>query len=197
MTKRVLSGLLVIVLVWGLVAAASVSAGPPYDRFRALMVEVTALVKGTLIVNGATTLNDATTINGPLSVVGDATALGGPLTVDGVSILTGAVAANSGEMLQGFLVLTPTTSITVTQGMTITPTGTYQPLTAAGAVSTSAIAAKDAGTMLRLINTSAQTITLTDTGTLKLTANWVGAQYDALVLMSDGVNWVEMARADN
>lgn len=83
--------------------------------------------------------------------------------------------------------------ITVTMNMTITPVGTFQPLAAAGAVSTANIAAGTAGQWLILYNDGAQTITFTDTGTLSLAGNIALTADDILQLISDGTNWVQAA----
>ena len=55
----------------------------------------------------------------------------------------------------------------MTQAGTLTPTGSYQPITAGGSISFGDITAGEAGDLLVLINTSSNTITITDTGTLK------------------------------
>ncbi len=89
-------------------------------------------------------------------------------------------------------------SLTIVNDTTITPTGSYQPITAAGAVGTSSITAMSAGYVLTLVNTGSNTITFTDTGTLKLSGNAALGQYDALKLMSDGTNWIQVApESDN
>jgi len=41
------------------------------------------------------------------------------------------------------------------------------------------------------------TITLTDTGTLKLGGNAALGQYDSITLLSDGTNWIQVSKADN
>lgn len=97
----------------------------------------------------------------------------------------------------GDLRMTKQTALTVTNGGTITPTGSYQPLTAAGAVGTDAIATGTAGDLLVLVNAGSNTITLTDTGTLKLSGDAALGQYDSITLIADGTNWIEVAQADN
>ena len=44
---------------------------------------------------------------------------------------------------------------------------------------------------------NAQTVTLTDTGTLKLAGNAVLSTTDSLTMISDGGNLIEIARSDN
>src|SRR5882672_4134775 len=38
---------------------------------------------------------------------------------------------------------------------------------------------------------------IADTGIQKLSATWSPGQYDTLELMSDGTNWIELARSNN
>lgn len=96
-----------------------------------------------------------------------------------------------------FLRLSPNTPIAVTQGMTITPRGSYQPLQAGSAVSTGAIMPGNAGDVLYLVNVSTGTITISDTGKLKLGGTRALGQFDSLTLISDGDNWIEQSFANN
>lgn len=96
-----------------------------------------------------------------------------------------------------FLRIAPATSITVTTDAIITPLGSYQPLSSAGTVQTASIATGTAGDLLTLVNNTNTTITLTDTGTLKLGGNRALGQYDTITLISDGTNWVERSFANN
>jgi hypothetical protein len=93
--------------------------------------------------------------------------------------------------------VTGQTTLTVTQGGTITATGTYQPLTAAGAVSTGSIAAGTAGDLLVLTNIGSNAIVISDTGTVMLNTDRTLGQYDTMVLLSDGTNWLELSYNDN
>jgi hypothetical protein len=113
------------------------------------------------------------------------------LTVNTTSTLTGDVT------MGGNLLLTSQAAATITNGATLTPSGSYQPITAAGTVGFGAISAGTAGNLLYLVNTANQTITITDTGTLKLAGNAVLGQFDSLTLLSDGTNWIQVSKADN
>lgn len=93
------------------------------------------------------------------------------------------------------LKLTPQSANTVT-GAGITPTGSFQVLTAAGAVG-SGITAGAAGDVLLLVNSANQTITITDTGIIKASGNIALGQYDTAILVSDGTNWYLVGESDN
>jgi hypothetical protein len=129
----------------------------------------------------------------------------GTLSVTGASTFTGAVTTSATLSAGTFMVLTPGTAITVTNGTPFTPTASAQPIQAAGtvtptlSVTNSAGAAYAAGTMLRVINVSNQTINLADSGNVKLSTAWAGGQYDTLTLLFDGTTstWIEIARSDN
>ena len=100
-------------------------------------------------------------------------------------------------VIGGLYKLTAATAISVTTDATITPTGSYQPLESAGNVQTSSIAVLAAGTVVHFVNTANTTITFTDTGTLKLSGNAALGQYDSLILLSDGTNWIEVSETNN
>jgi hypothetical protein len=125
------------------------------------------------------------------------------LTVTTTSALTGNVTTGADltvgddATVTGDLVLAPATAVTVTNGMTLSPAAAYQPLTAAGAVGFGAITIGSAGSVLTLVNTANQTITITDTGTLKLSGNLALGQYDSVTLVSDGTNWIQLATSNN
>lgn len=124
------------------------------------------------------------------------------LAQSGVSNFTNVVA--SGYVQSGTYVrvgtferLVPGTTVVVTTDGTITPVASYQPLSSSGNVQTASIAAGTAGDVLYMINTSNTTITISDTGTLKLGGNRALGQYDTLTLISDGTNWVERSYTNN
>lgn len=120
----------------------------------------------------------------------------GGLTVTGPSAL--ADTALTGDMsLTGDLDLTAQTAITVTNGATLTPLGAYQPLRSSGNVGFGAIATGSAGQLLVLTNQTNTTITITDTGTLKLGGNVALGQNDSVTLISDATNWYQLATSNN
>lgn len=112
------------------------------------------------------------------------------LTVRGDLNVAGTVSA-------GLLKADAQPTLTVAMNGYITPTGTFQPISSAAAVGTSNLALASAGELLVLVNAGANTITLTDTGTLKLAGNAAIGTADSLTLISDGTAWVEMARSNN
>ena len=93
--------------------------------------------------------------------------------------------------------LTAQTSITVTNASTLSPTGTYQPVTASGTVTLTSITIDTQGTVLLVYNTSSGSVIVPDSGILKLGGARTLGQNDVLYLFSDGTNWVEIALGNN
>ena len=114
-----------------------------------------------------------------------------------VTIQAGGLTISDGDaVVADDLRITAQTAITVTNGNAFTPTGTYQPIQAAAEV-TPTITVGTAGDVVVLINTSANTINIADSGTAKLSAAAALGQYDSLTLWCDGTNWIEVSRSDN
>lgn len=88
---------------------------------------------------------------------------------------------------------------TVVNDYVINPTGTYTRLSSAGAVGTSGgtITVEPAGTLLILVNVGANTITITETGTLKSAGNIALGTLDSATLLSDGTNWYQIGASNN
>jgi 3D (Asp-Asp-Asp) domain-containing protein len=89
------------------------------------------------------------------------------------------------------------TAQTVTQNAQITPVGTFHRLTSAASVSTADIEILDAGTVVVLVNVGSNTITISDTGTLKLSGDIALGANDTVTLLSDGTNWIQLATSNN
>ena len=90
------------------------------------------------------------------------------------------------------------TAISVTNGATFTPTGSYQPITSAGTVTpTISTSGYTAGEWLVITNESATTVNFADSGTLMLNTARAMGQYDVLGLLFDGTNWLEQYFNDN
>lgn len=130
------------------------------------------------------------------------------VTQGGVTVQKGTVAVTEGvtaddvtvadDTATADLYLTKQSTQTITAGGTITPTGAYHQITATAARGTSSVAGVNAaGRVVTLVNVGSSTITLTDTGTLKLGGNAVLGQFDSLTLLSDGTNWIELSKSDN
>jgi hypothetical protein len=139
------------------------------------------MIAGNLQVNGASgvtapdvTTTDDVVVGDDLTVTDDAS-VGDDLTV--VSDLT----------------LSPTTTETIGFDEQIDPTGTYHRITSSAARGTDNIAIGTAGDVLILHNVGAQTITLTDTGTLLLSGNAALSANDMIWLISTGVAWVQIS----
>lgn len=92
------------------------------------------------------------------------------------------------------------TTQTLTADGTIAVANSYALLSAAGSIGTSNIGTcnlLNQGQLLILENVSNTTITITDTGTLKLSGNAALAQWDSAALVCDGTNWVQLYEQDN
>lgn len=111
----------------------------------------------------------------------------------------GDVTGFSSLRISNFYRAVPRAAITVTDNGTVNPTGSYQRLTAAGAVGTSGanITVKPAGTILILVNTGSNTITFTETGTLISAGNIALGAGDTATLLSDGTNYTQIAGSNN
>ena len=101
-----------------------------------------------------------------------------------------------------FLAPTEQTAVVVTEGSIITPTGTYQPITSAGAVTTSAtIAIADGvknGQLLVIVNENASdTIIVKNGANTHLSGDITLGNDDTLGLMWDGADWLELFTTDN
>lgn len=123
------------------------------------------------------------------------------LTVNTISTLTGDVTMGDDLIVTDNvnvdgLMLTPATLISLTNGATLTPASSFQPIGAPGTVYIT-LGVCPSGLVTTLENAIAQTINFTDTGTSKLTANFAMGQYDTLTLIGDGTNCFEIARANN
>lgn len=132
---------------------------------------------------------------GTLTVGGNAT-VGGTLATTGAS--TAASYASTGSMTAGtFIASTVAATQTVVADGAITAVGSVQPISAAGAVGTSNLTVLPNGTVLMLVNVGSNTITITDTGTNKLSADIALGAGDSLTVVSNGVNWYQLATANN
>jgi hypothetical protein len=148
-------------------------------------VEMRSLtVRNSMTIEGITAFQNATAFNGNVT-------LGGTATVDGDLSTGGDLQA------AGFIRPAANAPFVITNGATITPTGTFHAIGAAGNVAFGSIAAGSPGDLLILFNEDNVTITISDTGTLKLSGNLALGQFDSVTLLSDGTNWIQLATSNN
>jgi hypothetical protein len=187
-------------------------------RFRAILVEHNADIDGNLDVAGTSTLHDDLDMsgqpivnigasgtdfgtNGSLTTAAGVTVSSGGLTVTagGATISDGGLTLSDDDLVVADdLRITAQTGLTVTDSTAFTPTGTYQPIAAAGAVTpTIATGGASAGDVVTLINTSNQSVLIQDTGNQVLAGDLTLGQYDVLILWFDGTRWVEISRSNN
>jgi hypothetical protein len=121
----------------------------------------------------------------------------GNTSVAGTSTLTGAVTTGGALTVGTLLGATVATTQTVVADGTITPAGSVQPITAASAVGTSALTVLPNGTVVMLVNVGSNAVAITDTGTNKLSADIVLGTGDSLTVVSNGVNWYQLATSNN
>jgi len=88
-------------------------------------------------------------------------------------------------------------TVAVTQDSTITASSTVVQLTAADSVGTSSISTSAAGQLLIILGPASNTVTISDTGTLKLSGNHALSANDTLTLLGDGTNWNELSFVNN
>jgi hypothetical protein len=168
------------------------------------------MTDGSLINSkGAVTVTDGLAVTGPVAGVSavwsGSESVAGALSVSGATAMVDLLALGA-ITTEGYLkygtwlggaIPSAASAITVTTGGYITPTGTFCKLASGGTVFTDKLAAGTAGRWLVLWNSSATSVTITDTGTIMLTGDWAAGQYDSLMLFSDGTNWIELGRNDN
>lgn len=111
---------------------------------------------------------------------------------------TARVDGTDGQINTDFgLTISPRTYITATNGGVITPTGMYQPVAAAGDVTSTVSGCGDAGSILILINTSDTSIIISETATIVMGGNQTLGQYDSLTFWGDGTRCIQIAEMDN
>jgi hypothetical protein len=146
------------------------------------------MISGELQVNGA----DGITAT-DLTLTDDLT-IGDDVLVTGSLSVTGNSTLGEDVLVDNYQSFTKQTRVVVTDGSTITPLGTYTPISSTATTGTSAITAGErAGQLLILHNVGSSTITLTDTGTLHLTGNGTMTSDDSTMLIWDGSAWNQIA----
>jgi hypothetical protein len=150
-------------------------------------------IPGNVRIGGTVDVTNASGVTSTDFTSSDDMTAGDDLTVTDDTVLTDDLS------LGGDLMTSRQTTVTVTSGGTVTPLGRFVPLTAAGSVGTSSIAGCTAGDTYSkeviFLNTANQTITFTDTGTLKLSGNAALGQWDTLHLKchTGTGDWIQVA----
>lgn len=159
----------------------------------------------TWVVTKLLTVTDTATFTSGVNVAGMLAASGGinaagttvdTLIVEGNGDVVGNFEVADHLLTQAELYMIPPAALAVTDGATITPTASVMELTAAGAVGAELINASD-GQLLILVNTSANTITITETAAAVMAGNFAMGQGDSLTLIGNGVVWYELSRSNN
>ena len=154
---------------------------------------------GVLQCNGAATIDGTTTIGGGFGASGCTLSDAGVISCNGAATFASTLAQAGAATFAGEVKFTAPTQVTVTADSTIATAGyTVVPLYAAGTVGTATITGcETAGKLTILRNISNQSITITDTSTIMLSANAVLTQYDTLTLLGDGTNCLQLAVSNN
>lgn len=121
------------------------------------------------------------------------------LTVTDDAVVTDDLSVVDDATLASDLTFTPQAALTLTMNGYLTPTGTLQLVTAAGAVSVSGanIAPGTAGDMVILLNTGANTITFTETTGLISAGNIALGTLDSATLVYRGTSWYQIGASNN
>ncbi|HUT19724.1 MAG TPA: hypothetical protein VM366_11230 [Anaerolineae bacterium] len=146
-------------------------------------------------------VGDDCTVAG-LATVGETLAVAGDGTVGGTFGVTGVTTLAANASVGGLFCMVEQTFISVTAGLSITPTTSYIGLQSAAAVTTgTTIAITDgskAGQILVLVNENASdAITIDDGANTLLSGDAVLGASDTLLLIWDGATWLELAQANN
>jgi hypothetical protein len=107
--------------------------------------------------------------------------------------------AGSTLSIDTFLTTVPQDALTLTMNGYLTPTGTLQLITAAGAVSVSGanIADGDEGDLLILLNSGSNTVTITETTGLISAGNIALGASDSATLVYRGTSWYQIGASNN
>lgn len=209
------SGTLTVDGISTLTGAAALNGGITVDSTAFTVADTTGNVAttGSLTASGAAALNGGITVDTSAFTVADTsgnvattgTLVVSPgsstlaaLTVTDTLAVTGNATLSGDVTIDDDLVLDPQAiTIAVTADSTITALGTVTKLSAAASCGTATITAGTAGQVLILMGPAANTITITDTGTLKLSGNCALTANGTLTMISDGTNWNEISCNDN
>jgi hypothetical protein len=132
-------------------------------------------------------------------VIADRLTVANNAEVGGDASVSDDLSVSDDMSVGGFEVVIPQTSLLLTMNGWLTPTGTIQPIRAAGAVSINStrIAPGSSGQRLTLINYGANTVTITETAPHLMAGNFAIGAGDTLTMVYSGTAWVEVARVNN
>jgi hypothetical protein len=133
------------------------------------------------------------------SLIAGTSVAAGTTMIAGTSVAAGTTVAAGTSVTAGtkYIAAKSAAAITCADGATITPTATYQELTAAGTVEVTMTAtSRTTGEILILWNSAAQAITIKDvnvdgTGDLAL------SQFDTAMYIFNGTKWAQLATSNN
>lgn len=131
-------------------------------------------------------------------VISDRLTVANSATVGDDLTVADNMAAND-TIIADFETTTPQTSLLLTMNGWITPTGSIQPIRAAGAVSINStrIAPGFTGQKLTLVNYGANTVTITETAPHLMAGNFAIGTGDNITMIYSGTAWIETARVNN
>lgn len=135
------------------------------------------------------------------------------VTAGGVQVTAGDVAVTAGVTaadvtasddisvgddltVAGEAIYTAPARTVIANQATLAPVTANVPISSTGAVGLTSITC-GAGKIYHVVNVGAQNILITDTSTMKLTANFTLGALDNITLLGDGTNCIELARANN
>jgi hypothetical protein len=128
---------------------------------------------------------------------GGAVIEGNGLTVTGnVAQTSGNITTDGNVTIADNLIVSAQTSITVTDGYTLTTTGGFHPLTSAGTV-TMTLTVPTIGSVIVLENTTNTAINIADGSGVSMAGAVALGQYDTITYISDGRTLVELSRSNN
>jgi hypothetical protein len=195
--KQRLYTLLAIVGVLALLASP-VAAQQMKQSFDWVIAErLTILNDGITVTDGgvSVTTDGVTITDGGLTVTDDGVVVtddGITLTDDDLTVASGGVIITAG-LIRG----TPSTTQTVTMNDSITADGSVTLLSSAGTVNTSTVACGSHGDIVTYVNVGAQSIVISDTGTLKLSGNLTLGATDLVMLQNIWGNCYQLGTVNN
>ena len=172
-------------------------------------------VGGAATISGAATINNNITITGTADLQGNVSDSGGDLTLADNVVITGTADLQGGDLtlendetisnstdgivtIGGFLGLTEGTVVEVTAAGTVTPLGSFQPLTSSAAITNAVIADGTlAGQILIMTNENAgDDIKILESGSNLAAGGDItlaGGQDDGILLIWTGDEWIKVA----